>query len=279
MTSSSLQCPICVESYDDANDICSTVCGHVFHNSCLSEWLGQSDTCPMCNKNNPAPHRIFIDLRVDQSNSTEREPKLVIKGIPSQQLTPPFYAPVMDLIRIMQIHVRESDIRNITRIANTLHVTFRQVQHMEAVLKNKYKLKKNPNTSAIVIYEVVDPTIKALFAYSHKLKQIGYKIFFIRDNKVFVKKEKNDNEIEISSKEQVDRMCIAKKHFTPTAPALDTLESSSSHHIPVPININNPGNVYEGFDSRSNLLNFQNNQTESNSSDSDDEVGSFCCCS
>lgn len=164
----------------------------------------------MCNRSNPAPHRIFIDLKVlsnSMDNSTELH-KVIIKGIPANTLTStPLPALLMKLIQIMQIPIRETDLGDIVKVANTLHVSFNSEKHMDMFLANKYKLKKNPQTNAIIIHEEVDPDIKALFRYSHKLKDVGYNIFFIKNRKVFVKKEKTSMEINITSKEHVDRMC------------------------------------------------------------------------
>lgn len=164
----------------------------------------------MCNRSNPAPHRIFIDLKV-LSNSTDNGTelhKVIIKGIPANTLTStPLPALLMKLIQIMQIPIRETDLGDIVKVANTLHVSFNSEKHMGMFLANKYKLKKNPQTSAIIIHEEVDPDIKELFRYSHKLKDVGYNIFFIKNRKVFVKKEKTSMEINITSKEHVDRMC------------------------------------------------------------------------
>lgn len=42
-------CSICYEYFTENCSICSTKCGHVFHNKCLCEWTikGQSN-CPTC---------------------------------------------------------------------------------------------------------------------------------------------------------------------------------------------------------------------------------------
>lgn len=42
-------CSICLVSYDHPYDIVSVLkCGHVFHTDCVSSWLNQRDTCPLC---------------------------------------------------------------------------------------------------------------------------------------------------------------------------------------------------------------------------------------
>mmetsp|Transcript_14904 Transcript_14904/g.32181 ORF Transcript_14904/g.32181 Transcript_14904/m.32181 type:complete len:385 (-) Transcript_14904:219-1373(-) len=42
-------CPICMEDYSDAVEICKTsACGHVFHKQCLKNWLQTARSCPIC---------------------------------------------------------------------------------------------------------------------------------------------------------------------------------------------------------------------------------------
>lgn len=41
-------CIICSELFVATSDISGTSCGHTFHTSCLSEWMGRSHTCPQC---------------------------------------------------------------------------------------------------------------------------------------------------------------------------------------------------------------------------------------
>ena len=43
-----INCGICKELLEPLNSIVSTKCKHAFHESCLSEWLSQSPTCPNC---------------------------------------------------------------------------------------------------------------------------------------------------------------------------------------------------------------------------------------
>lgn len=53
------ECSICVSSLDEAGDTseakCSTLCGHIFHEECLSKWIIRSKTCPHC--------RSFVDQK------------------------------------------------------------------------------------------------------------------------------------------------------------------------------------------------------------------------
>lgn len=47
-----LSCPICVASYEDTEEICTLVsCNHNFHKTCLTRWLQNHDTCPLCRAN------------------------------------------------------------------------------------------------------------------------------------------------------------------------------------------------------------------------------------
>uniref|UniRef100_T1JBF1 RING-type domain-containing protein n=1 Tax=Strigamia maritima TaxID=126957 RepID=T1JBF1_STRMM len=42
------RCAICSDLFDFIQDVAATLCGHIFHSSCLAQWLLQSKTCPQC---------------------------------------------------------------------------------------------------------------------------------------------------------------------------------------------------------------------------------------
>ena len=44
-------CVICFEEITDPLKLIKTPCGHTFHNSCLTPWFLERDTCPMCRTN------------------------------------------------------------------------------------------------------------------------------------------------------------------------------------------------------------------------------------
>lgn len=47
-------CPICLDAYEDGEDVCwskNDECVHAFHLSCMMEWLMDNDDCPMCRAN------------------------------------------------------------------------------------------------------------------------------------------------------------------------------------------------------------------------------------
>lgn len=44
-------CPICICEFELGDEICysrNTECPHMFHLSCMSEWLIKHDVCPLC---------------------------------------------------------------------------------------------------------------------------------------------------------------------------------------------------------------------------------------
>lgn len=45
------ECCICLDAYSEGDTICVPVtksCNHVFHESCIKEWLKKNDQCPLC---------------------------------------------------------------------------------------------------------------------------------------------------------------------------------------------------------------------------------------
>tara|TARA_B100001094_G_scaffold319286_1_gene363911 strand:+ start:9478 stop:10035 length:558 start_codon:yes stop_codon:yes gene_type:complete len=42
------QCPICLENFEEGMTIVETQCNHKFHNACISRWLQNNTSCPVC---------------------------------------------------------------------------------------------------------------------------------------------------------------------------------------------------------------------------------------
>ncbi|XP_071946894.1 RING finger protein 24-like [Antedon mediterranea] len=42
-------CPVCLEDFIPGEKLGQTPCHHLFHSPCISEWLQQRNTCPICN--------------------------------------------------------------------------------------------------------------------------------------------------------------------------------------------------------------------------------------
>jgi Ring finger domain len=62
-------CAICLDEYADGDDVCFSYnrrCQHVFHRSCIIDWLMSDDTCPCCRQSFVA----FQDVEVGHAGST-----------------------------------------------------------------------------------------------------------------------------------------------------------------------------------------------------------------
>lgn len=42
------ECPICLEKLKDGDEVISLPCAHTFHFQCITSWLSEHDTCPLC---------------------------------------------------------------------------------------------------------------------------------------------------------------------------------------------------------------------------------------
>ncbi|KAL4468697.1 hypothetical protein ABPG74_005200 [Tetrahymena malaccensis] len=41
------ECYICLNTYEEQEELCKTKCGHVFHKNCLQAWISQNQVCPI----------------------------------------------------------------------------------------------------------------------------------------------------------------------------------------------------------------------------------------
>lgn len=41
-------CPICLNDFDDNEEVCFLDCTHMFHQNCIVEWVRKKNTCPLC---------------------------------------------------------------------------------------------------------------------------------------------------------------------------------------------------------------------------------------
>ncbi|XP_055854117.1 E3 ubiquitin-protein ligase TRAIP [Episyrphus balteatus] len=59
-----LNCVICAELFTHTADVYVTKCGHMFHYSCLCQWLERSKTCPQCRNRctDANVHRVYFNL-------------------------------------------------------------------------------------------------------------------------------------------------------------------------------------------------------------------------
>ena len=68
-------CSICLNSTDTSNTIKLPKCGHSFHQGCISSWLLENTSCPLCRcqvyEELPTPRQIIsakIIIQTDESN-------------------------------------------------------------------------------------------------------------------------------------------------------------------------------------------------------------------
>lgn len=66
-------CAICYNCFNADDRVCSTRCGHIFHQNCLLRWFGAQDprakNCPKCRK--PSAESEIIRLFLEQVHTNE----------------------------------------------------------------------------------------------------------------------------------------------------------------------------------------------------------------
>ena len=45
------ECTICLEEYEENNELYQLQCGHYYHKECIDDWLLKHQTCPLCRLN------------------------------------------------------------------------------------------------------------------------------------------------------------------------------------------------------------------------------------
>ncbi len=68
-------CTICLEDYNLSSEVTVLECGHIFHHTCLKDWLIKnilSPKCPNCNENVLFNHHFIVNANVQSSNVQNR---------------------------------------------------------------------------------------------------------------------------------------------------------------------------------------------------------------
>ena len=47
---SQMLCSICLDDFEDGEQVRELRCNHIFHVQCIDEWLRTKDVCPLCNR-------------------------------------------------------------------------------------------------------------------------------------------------------------------------------------------------------------------------------------
>ena len=77
-------CSICLEPMNEGESTTATMpCGHVFHEECITSWIGHGGSCPNCRANvtslrpivlEPAPSQREVTIEVGESSSSIKNP-------------------------------------------------------------------------------------------------------------------------------------------------------------------------------------------------------------
>lgn len=62
-------CAICIDEYEDGDDLCRLPCGHYFHRECAGTWLLKNDKCPLCKQSVLSPAGVKADAALAQGES------------------------------------------------------------------------------------------------------------------------------------------------------------------------------------------------------------------
>jgi Ring finger domain len=43
-----VKCPVCLDEYEETDELTLLPCSHCYHSTCIDQWLAQSQLCPIC---------------------------------------------------------------------------------------------------------------------------------------------------------------------------------------------------------------------------------------
>lgn len=79
-------CVICQEDFTVGSTLTQLpLCGHVFHDSCVREWLGRADTCPICRRSlADAPREGAAGVESDRRERARRRVEMIALALQSR---------------------------------------------------------------------------------------------------------------------------------------------------------------------------------------------------
>ncbi|KAI9585468.1 hypothetical protein GQX74_001315, partial [Glossina fuscipes] len=55
-------CSICMECFNKDDCVDSKICGHMYHSTCIQNWLTRSKQCPKCRMKCRGTRKLFLDF-------------------------------------------------------------------------------------------------------------------------------------------------------------------------------------------------------------------------
>tara|TARA_Y100000590_G_scaffold267852_1_gene300792 strand:+ start:10699 stop:11292 length:594 start_codon:yes stop_codon:yes gene_type:complete len=191
------ECGICYETV--SSDIIKTPCHHVYHNRCLTEWLLQKTTCPICRNNYGHENNSCTEVDHELDNDSEEldiyyKENIIIEGCESFKHKNFFQDTLVSSIREL-LDYRFNDINlkkynwkatendNYNILINTKHCNFRVSLYIQ-------ELKRKTRIDNIVIIPI------EIFTYVHEVPSTKYNSNKVEKWKFKNRKrmKKNENE-------------------------------------------------------------------------------------
>ncbi|KAI7905968.1 uncharacterized protein BX663DRAFT_498313 [Cokeromyces recurvatus] len=199
-----ISCIICYGSLiNDESCIAATLCGHVFHKNCLSEWMNCSFTCPICKKT-VTPDRIIAPIffsSVDSngeetSNTSVRAQQMVAENATLKKQNEILLAERNTLLNKLtenrhRINILSEDLRNVTRAMRYLK-QLRKVADMDDEMSSPTSqaylrsLNSLPNKELIIATAALQIRFKLAIK---KHDETTRRMHFIERDNIRLKKE------------------------------------------------------------------------------------------
>ncbi|XP_054723741.1 E3 ubiquitin-protein ligase TRAIP-like [Uloborus diversus] len=139
-------CVICSDRFRDSEHVVATTCGHIYHFSCITRWLGENKTCPECRSilRENRLLRLYFNVQHDDSivSSFDSEIITLRKTLEKKDLTIESLNDKINGIREYFSTTEEKYVKELSKYQEKTERLERSVRHLSSVEKNVNKLEQ-----------------------------------------------------------------------------------------------------------------------------------------
>ncbi|XP_046647552.1 E3 ubiquitin-protein ligase TRAIP-like isoform X3 [Daphnia pulicaria] len=189
-----VRCYVCQELFGDSDVVMAPQCGHTFHNTCITQWLGTKKSCPTCRQttSNEKLGRIFFDIAFSvEVDSADLQQKLDETSLEFQVVQKELREVRQENLEIQREMVFLEDEASHFEIEQSLEFQVVQ-QELREVRQENVTLKEKSNK-----YE------KERLDRELVIRQLGTELSILQQRVAFLNKQEEELQSELNTKVQL----------------------------------------------------------------------------